>query len=162
MEGPGAKASVEVPPLLEDKLVPAATGTTAGTGPAPAAPAPVLPPSAASSTGSTQRVLGVLVAGVGVAGIAVGSVFGVMAGSQKNDAASQCNGSVCNATGISDLNDARTKATVLTVGFIAGGALLAGGVVLYLVAPRAPTRTGLGVGPGADGSVAGLTLRGGW
>jgi hypothetical protein len=165
VDGPGAKASVEVPPLLEERAAAppgAGTGATAGTGPAPAAPAPVPASPAPSSAGSTQRVLGVLVAGVGVAGIAVGSVFGVLAGSQKNDAASQCSGTVCNATGLADLNDARTKATVSTAGFIAGGALLAGGVVLYLVAPHAASTTGLGVGPGADGSVAGLTLRGGW
>ena len=65
-------------------------------------------------------------------------------------------------TGISDLGDARTAATVSTIGFIAGGTLLAGGVVLYLVAPRGSPATGLFVVPGSDGSVAGLTLRGGW
>jgi hypothetical protein len=161
VDGPGAKTSVEVPPLLEDKAVPAPAPPGAGTG-ATATPAPAPPPPAPSTPGSTQRVLGVLVAGVGVAGIAVGSVFGVLASSQKNDAGSQCSGAVCNAAGISDLNDARSKATVSTVGFIAGGALLAGGVVLYLVAPHASSTTGLGVAPGADGSVAGLTLRGGW
>jgi hypothetical protein len=158
VEGPAAKASIEVPPLAPD---------TSSAVPAPAAPVPGspgsgTPPPTPSSPGSTQRVLGVVVAGAGIAGIAVGSVFGVLAGGHKNDAGPHCSGTLCDGTGISDLADARTAATVSTIGFIAGGALLAGGVVLYLVAPRGPSSTGLVVAPGSAGSMAGLTLRGGW
>jgi hypothetical protein len=124
---------------------------------------PPAPPAAApSSPGSTQRVLGVVTAGVGLAGIAVGSVFGVIAKGHLSDAGPHCSGTECDVTGVPALSDARSAATVSTVGFIAGGALLAGGVVLYLVAPHGSPGTGLLVSPGADGSVAGLTLRGGW
>ncbi len=158
VEGQAAKASIEVPPLAADtsSLVPAPPA------PAPGSPGPGMPPPAPPSPGSTQRVLGGVVAGAGLAGIAVGSVFGVLAGGHKNDAGPHCSGTLCDGTGISDLADARTAATVSTIGFIAGGALLAGGVVLYLVAPRGPSSTGLVVAPGSAGSMAGLTLRGGW
>jgi serine/threonine-protein kinase len=158
VEGPAAKASIEVPALAANTSSP----VPAPPAPVPGSPGPETPPPAPSSPGSTQRVLGVVVAGVGLAGIAVGSVFGVLAGGHKSDAGPHCSGTLCDATGISDLADARTAATVSTIGFIAGGALLAGGVVLYLVAPRGPSSTGLVVAPGSAGSMAGLTLRGGW
>lgn len=158
VEGPGAKASIVVPPLAVDASPPVPAPPVPGS--PPPAPPPAAPPS--SSPGSTQRVLGVVTASVGLAGIAVGSVFGVLAKGHQNDAGPHCSGTECDVTGISDLGDARTAATVSTIGFIAGGTLLAGGVVLYLVAPRGSPATGLFVVPGSDGSVAGLTLRGGW
>jgi hypothetical protein len=158
VEGPAAKASIEVPPLLEDKSAPVPAP------PGPAAPLPAATPAAPppSSPGSTQRVLGVVTGVVGLGGIAVGSVFGLIAKGHQSDAGPHCNGTVCDTSGLSDLSDARSAATVSTIGFIAGGAVLAGGVVLYLVAPRASSGTGLVVAPGSAGSVAGLTLRGGW
>jgi hypothetical protein len=107
-------------------------------------------------------VLGVVTGVVGLGGIAVGSVFGLVAKSHQSDAGPHCSGTECDATGISALSDARSAATVSTIGFIAGGAVLAGGVVLYLVAPRGPSTTGLSVSPGSAGSTAGLSLRGGW
>ncbi len=158
VEGPAAKASIVVPALAEDAQAPVPAPPPPGS--PPPAPPPGAPPP--SSPGSTQRVLGVVTASVGLAGIAVGSVFGVLAKGHQSDAGPHCSGTECDATGITDLSDARNAATVSTVGFIAGGALLAGGVVLYLVAPHGSPATGLFVAPGADGSVAGLTLRGGW
>jgi hypothetical protein len=107
-------------------------------------------------------VLGVIVAGVGVAGLAVGSVAGFVAISKNHDVPSQCNGSVCNAQGISSLDGAKTAATISTVGFVAGGVLVAAGAVLYLTASRAHPSTGWVLEPGSEGSVAGLTLRGIW
>jgi hypothetical protein len=157
VEGPAAKVSVEVPPLVEDKTPPVPAPPAPGT-PPPAAP-PAAPP---SSPGSTQRVLGVITGLVGLGGIAVGSVFGLMAKSDQSSVGPHCNGTVCDPTGVGDLSDAHNAATVSTIGFIAGGAVLAGGVVLYLVAPRGSPGTGLVVAPGSAGSVAGLTLRGGW
>jgi serine/threonine-protein kinase len=157
VQGPAAKAAIEVPPLAEDTSPPVPAP------PAPGSPVPPAPPiPTPSSPGSTQRVLGVVTAGVGLAGIAVGSVFGVIAKGHLSDAGPHCSGTECDVTGVPALSDARSAATVSTVGFIAGGALLAGGVVLYLVAPHGSPGTGLLVSPGADGSVAGLTLRGGW
>ncbi|HEY3816603.1 MAG TPA: hypothetical protein VGL81_05505 [Polyangiaceae bacterium] len=158
VEGAAAKASIEIPPLVAEAAMPAPPTTA----PPPPPPTPAPPPPAPSTPGSTQRVLGVVLGAAGIAGIAVGSVFGVLAGGHKSDAAPHCSGTECDATGISDLSDARSSATVSTIAFIAGGAVLAGGVVLYLVAPRGPSSTGLVLAPGSSGSMAGLTLRGGW
>jgi hypothetical protein len=148
VEGIEAKASIDVPALEAET-------------PAPPPPRPS-PPPPPPPTGNTQRALGLVGAGVGVAGVAAGSVFGLVAKSRVNDAGPHCTGTVCDASGISDLSDARHAATISTVGFIAGGVLLAGGIALYFTAPHAPANTGLVVAPGSAGSLAGLTLRGGW
>jgi hypothetical protein len=42
----------------------------------------------------------------------------------------------CSATAVQDDASAHTQATVSTVGFVAGAALLAGGIALYLTAPN--------------------------
>ena len=131
VEGPGAKASVEIPPLVL----------------APKAPPPP-PPPPPPPTGTAQRVLGVVMGSVGLAGIATGSVFGFLAKSHLNDSSGHCTGSVCDSTGDSALSDARSSATVSTVGFIAGGVLLAGGLAIYFTAPRGDSpRVGLEARP---------------
>ena len=88
--------------------------------------------------------------------------FGLVAKSKNDSTSGHCNGSVCDAPTISTLSDAKTDATISTIAFAAGGGLLATGVVIYLLAPSAPSSTGLVVTPGAAGSFAGLTLNGGW
>jgi hypothetical protein len=161
--GAGAKVSIEIPPLADAAATPPPALSAPPT-PAPAA-APTAPPADSttpSSSGSTQRLLGVITGGVGVVGIGVGSVFGAIAMGKNNSASGHCNGSVCDAPTVSTLNDARTDATVSTVAFAAGGVLLAAGVVLYLTAPKGAPTAGLILSPGAGGSVAGLTLQGGW
>jgi hypothetical protein len=159
--GPGAKASIEVPPLAEASAPPPIAPTPTPT-PAPAAPAPAPVSPSRPSDGSTQRILGLVVGGVGIVGIGVGSAFGLIAKSKNDSTSGHCNGSVCDAPTISTLSDAKTDATISTIGFAAGGALLAGGVVLYLLAPSAPSSTGVRFTPGAAGSFAGLTVNGGW
>jgi hypothetical protein len=157
VSGPGAKASVEVPALESEAPPAAASATTPKTTTTTATPPPPPP-----SPGSTQRLLGWIAGGVGLASLGTGSVFGLVANSKKNDAASHCSGTQCDSTGISLLNDARTAATFSTITFAAGGALLAGGVVLLLTAPRATSGSGLVVVPGAAPGFAGLALSGGW
>jgi len=104
---------------------------------------------------------------IGIIGLGLGGAFGALASSEWSKAQKECATSASctaneNSLANGDRTNALTLATVSTIGFIAGGALLAGGVVLYLVAPRASSSTGLVVAPGSEGSVAGLTLRGGW
>jgi serine/threonine-protein kinase len=162
--GAGAKVSIEIPPL-NDAAAPVPTAPAAPATTAPATTAPAAPPAdstAPSSSGSTQRLLGLISGGVGLVGIGVGSVFGAIAMSENNSTSGHCNGTVCDAPTVSTLNDARDDATVSTVAFIAGGVLLAAGVVLYLTAPKGAPTTGLLLSPGAGGSIAGLTLQGGW
>jgi hypothetical protein len=116
------------------------------------APAPESPP----DPGSTRRWLGVGVGGVGVVGVALGAVFGLRAKSklnQSNDG--PCDASdTCDAGGLALRHDASGAATLSTVFFAVGGVALAGGVVLYLTAPRSAPTVGLVVAPAPGGASA--------
>jgi hypothetical protein len=103
-----------------------------------------------------QRILGIAAGAVGIAGVAAASVFGVLAlsasSAQKNECATSAD---CNnhAQALSDHMNATTDANIATVGFIAGGALIVGGLLL-LVTARRPSERSAGfvvtpsVGPG--------------
>jgi serine/threonine-protein kinase len=134
-----ASASVTVPALGESATTPATPESTPG---------------------STQRTLGLVVGGVGIVGIGIGSFFGVQAMNQENDAKTHCRtDTYCTQQGVDLGNAAKTSATVSTVAFIAGGAALAAGVVLYFMAPkRKGPAVGLSVGPGS----VGLGVGGAW
>jgi hypothetical protein len=123
------------------------------------------PPPASTGLG-TQKVLGLVVGGVGVAGIAVGSVFGLLTASaisqQKSDCASSTNCPHPQAAA-SDHSTWTTDSTVSTVAFIAGGVLLAGGAVLFLLphqSPAQPAATGLVVTPSVGPGGGGMIMRG--
>jgi hypothetical protein len=95
-----------------------------------------------------------LVTGGGVALLGAGAVFGFIAGSTNADALSNCNTQVeptrCNTRGIELTDDARTQALLSTIFFIAGGAAIVGGGVLWLTAP-------VKVAPTASANSAGLS-----
>jgi hypothetical protein len=134
--------------------------------------APLPPPSSSTALspddndpprGRTQRILGIGMGAVGIAGIAVGTIFGLQASSKNDDASSHCRGdNLCDSEGIRLDKEGRDAATISTISFIAGGALLAGGVVLFLTAPSGKKReqsaavTSLRIRPTPGGSV--LTL----
>ena len=122
---------------------------------APVAEAPPPPePEAPAKDGKTQRIAGLVVGGVGAAGLVVGGIFGIVSKSTYNHALSkECSNSAsdCDPTGVSDGKTAHSQAAVSTVAFIAGGALLAGGVVLYFTAPRAGVTVSPTVGMGSAG-----------
>jgi hypothetical protein len=104
-------------------------------------PAPSLPNSeneTPSSSGDRQRTAGLVIGGAGVVGLGIGAVLGIMAQGAWAGSQHQCPGG-CSAL---------TEANVATVGFIAGGALLAGGAVLYFTAPR----VGVSVAPRIGGA----------
>jgi hypothetical protein len=107
-----------------------------------------------------QRTIAWVVGGVGLAGLAAGGVAGALAIAKNNAAASHCGPSsagkpeVCDSTGFSLGNTAKTSATVSTVALAAGGAALATGVVIYLTVPkprdeRAPSAAPATPTPGA-------------
>jgi hypothetical protein len=118
-----------------------------------AAAAPKAPVEAADP-GRTRRIVGLTAGGVGLAGIVVGTALGFIAKSTYDSALSQdCGGNLsrCSATGVSQVNSAHGQATGATVGFVAGGVLLAGGVTLWLTA-----RQSVVVAPTAGGATVGL------
>jgi hypothetical protein len=116
----------------------------------------------------TQRVVGLLAAGVGVAGVAVGSVFGLMGFSEKNKQLAECSPqSPCTSQtqplAASDRSTGLTDATISTATFIAGGALLAVGGLLFLTGANSvePAKsTGLVVTPSMGPGGGGMFLNG--
>ena len=76
--------------------------------------------------------------GIGLAGIVVGGVFGGLTASAIHEQSTDCSGptrGACpNYSGAASAHStANTDGAVSTIGFIAGGALLATGVVMYLL-----------------------------
>jgi hypothetical protein len=97
--------------------------------------------------------------GVGAAGLFAGTFFGVKAILDKSDADCDPSGACEPAA----LDSSRSSATVSTVGFIAGAALLAGGITLVILAPSKTSGAGrLEVAPAVAQREAGLWMRGSW
>ena len=96
------------------------------------------PPPRPAKDGSGMRVAGYVVTGLGVVGLAVGTVTGVSALGKRSDAEASCVSypSNCSADATGANDDAKKLATISTVSLIAGGVLVAGGIVLIVIAPR--------------------------
>lgn len=140
-----------------------------------APPSPPPTPASAPDTGATaskwnsRKTVALAVGSLGIAGLAVGGIFGGMAASDWSSAKSE---SCPNCSPMkyqeasSDHNNAITAATVSTASFIAGGALVTAGVVLWFTAPSAheapPSPTALWLVPGIGPGSGGLLLRGGF
>jgi hypothetical protein len=125
--GDAAKASIEIPAL---------TDAPAARSPDEAAPSPARAKGDQSQGLSGRKIGAIVVASAGVVSVGIGSVFGIMAIGKKNDSEASCNvGGVANACypeGAPARHDAAVDATISTVLFAAGGALVVGGVVLWL------------------------------
>jgi hypothetical protein len=102
------------------------------------------------SDGSGRRTLGLVLGGLGLAGVAVGSFVGLKAFSTWSDAKDACNDYPfdCGREGKRLEADARGYSTISTWSFVAGGALLAAGSVLFITASPGPDpEVSLGLGP---------------
>jgi hypothetical protein len=119
--------------------------------------------------------VGIVAGALGIAGIATGAVFGALATSSRADLADavkhdpQCTGVYPNArcapaaeARLAPLQDrAFAQSTVSTITFVAGGVLLAGGILMYVLAPSSPpaktaassgVRLRIGTGGALEGS----------
>ena len=155
---PGAPAVASIGPLDDD-----APGETAAPAPVvPATSSPAEPPLPPLPPGGTQRMIAYAVAGVGVAGIVVGSVFGFDTISKNNASnAGPCHpDNTCDNDGLSLRKAAERSAAASTIAFVAGGAAVAAGAVLYVTAPRA--RVPVGLVPTVDVRSAGLLVSVAW
>jgi hypothetical protein len=95
------------------------------------------PVGGSSDAGHGRRVLGLAAGSVGLAGVVIGAIFGGLTFSAWSSVNRECpTHNQCLAQAISDHDSAVTFGTASDVGFIAGGAFLAGGLVLYLTAPK--------------------------
>jgi hypothetical protein len=103
-----------------------------------------------------------LVGGVGVAGIAVGAVFGVQAINLNNDSNKDCNAqSSCGPGGFSSRQDAQSAGNVSTIAFVAGGAVLAAGVTMFVLAkPRSNSGMAIRMTPFVSDRELGVGLQG--
>lgn len=108
---------------------------------------------------SPLKLVGFVAAGAGVAGLAVGTIFGLVASSTLSEPRCDTSAKVCDP-GV--IGDAKTAATVSTIGFIAGGALIAGGVTLVLVASKRDNIARLRATPTVGLNGGGLSLGGAW
>lgn len=98
------------------------------------------PPPVQEERGSTQRTLGWVFAGLGAAGLGVGGAFGISSLSNRDESRQYCTGDICNAQGVSLRDDAIRDGNVATATMIAGGAVLAGGLLLVITAPRGASK----------------------
>jgi hypothetical protein len=110
-------------------------------------------------------VAGLAVGGIGVAGLLAGAGFGIVALIEHGDASGEClaggPGVVCTPRGYARTRDAEHFATASTVGFIAGGALFAAALTVYLTAPSPrASASSWSLSPLVSGHEAGLGLRG--
>jgi TPP-dependent pyruvate/acetoin dehydrogenase alpha subunit len=86
-----------------------------------------------------------------VVGVGLGTLFGLQAKAAWSDAKDHCpTYQSCDARGVESHSSASSKATISTVAFIAGGAALAVGAVLWFTAATGEKeRVAFGFGPGA-------------
>jgi hypothetical protein len=126
------KVRIDAKPVTTTVRVPA---------PAPVAPAkPIRPlpqPSPPFWTG--QRIAGVALGGVGIAGIVVGAVFGVQAAGTLKKSDPHCedlNPDPCDAEGVRLRDQSNREAWVSNISIGVGAVAVAGGLVLFLTAPR--------------------------
>ena len=126
------------PPKGTNTAPPTSTATQDPSGPRGPREPDRIPEAPKDSFFSTQRVIGL---GLGIAGIgagAVGTYFGLRA-MQKRDESEvdgHCAGSTCNEFGYDARQDAYQSGNISTGLFIAGGVVFAGGLALFLTAPK--------------------------
>ncbi|APR80216.1 Hypothetical protein A7982_05563 [Minicystis rosea] len=129
----------------------------------PIAPVPnILPPLEPRISG--RRVAAYVLGGVGIAGLLTSAVTGAVTWGQKGVIEDNCKVAtprICNQEGQSASDTAKTLGTVSTVTIVAGGVLLAAGVILYVTEPSpiklgqaAPGRFSFGFNAGPTGAAA--------
>jgi serine/threonine-protein kinase len=105
---------------------------------APVTPPPP-PPIVHEDERPWQKPAAIAAGGVAIVALGVGTIFGLRASSQWSDAKATCSGNTCDDKGYSGWQDARSSATIGTIGFVAGGVLAAAAVVLWITAPHPST-----------------------
>lgn len=151
--GEGAVITVTIPALKEDGASAPSVSPAAAEPPA----SNHRTPEAERSAWGVQRAVAVGVGGLGLVGLGVGIGLGLDAAGRVDAAKAECNDAtpaVCTPKGAELLDGAKTAGTVSTIGFIAGGVLVAGGVVLFLTSPSGTA--------GAEGSKGKSARRSMW
>jgi len=156
----GDKVEIVVPELEDDpEAIAAAERSAKAAAAASSTAAPVGPPPAGTSG---MKIAGYVMAGVGVAGLGIGTWAGLSAMSINNDANGLCpnEGACASREGIDANDQAKSRATLSTVAFVAGAALVAGGVALVLVAPSPREKASISLAPSLGTTGQGLVAVG--
>lgn len=145
----------------KNQIVSVVIGAAPASTPAPAS-LPATVPQTQPTASSPLRTVGWVLGGAGVAGLAVGTVFGLVAVSDKN--AAHCVNDLCDPGKASGIKSA---ALISDIGWISGGVLLAAGTALVLFAPSghadgAATGQGVRVTPVAIAGGGGALIGGSW
>jgi hypothetical protein len=125
--------------------------------PAGVAAAPTEPAAAPRS----RKPLAVVLAVGGALALGAGSAFGLVASSHHSSEATECPSATnCPdfAAAQHDYDTARHYSTASTIAFVAGGALIAAGVVLWLTSPSGE-RAGVALAPAFTAHQGGLSLQ---
>jgi hypothetical protein len=128
------------------------------------APGPVAAAPEQASAGSPRKTAGLVVGAVGLTTLAVGAVFGLLtsaASRRQQDACASPTSCSDRAQALSEHDTAQTDGAISTVGFVAGGALLVGGALLYLTAPSVaePAAPRVSLAPAVGPREGGMSLR---
>ena len=124
--------------------------------------------SSSRETAKTERIVAIALGGAGVVGVGVGAFFGLRSISKHSDYEALCTANVCSPAAGPLRDQAVSAGNVSTVMFLVGGALIAGGAVLWFVAPAASassigsTGARIGIAPAVGPSSAGASLAGEW
>lgn len=121
-------------------------------------------PAGASVNGDAMRIAGLTVGGAGLVGVVLGAAFGIDAIKTYDAALATCeneNPTLCTFEGVGLQRDASRSALVSTVAISVGAAALAGGVLLYFLAPaNEPAASVPKVGAWVDANGAFFSLGG--
>ncbi len=159
---PVAKPAPVAAPVAAPKPAPVAAAKPPETQVSPKATETAPPePTTPSERGFfTQQNIGIGVASLGVVGVGLGTYFVLRSNSKENTASAHCPNNVCDPTGF-DANDAALSAKkAATWSYIAGGVLMAGGVVLILTEPKHDQVGQLRLHPFVGQNAASLALTG--
>jgi hypothetical protein len=160
----GATVTVAIPTLENDAAAPVSqTDQEHPASATPEAGSSAETPSTGDRSARVERTVAIALGAAGVVVVGVGSFFGLRSIAKHSDYEGLCSGNVC-ATAAGPLHDQAVAAgNASTVAFVLGGALIAGGAVLWFVAPRPGSSAArLGVSPTVASSGAGAIVAGEW
>jgi hypothetical protein len=111
------------------------------------------PPAPSEATSTPWKWVGVAIAGAGAIGIGVAGGIALDAKSKYDGVASECPPAGCSLAGFDARENARSQADVATAVMVVGAAALAGGALLFILAPSSGSSEAghpvVGIGPGS-------------
>jgi tetratricopeptide (TPR) repeat protein len=150
--GGSSEVTLELPAAAEDGRPPSPRAATATV-------------TADDDPGRGHRIAGLGIAGAGVVAVGIAGLVTYQARGDYRDALdAHCRGAkdMCDAVGLTATHDARHRANIATVVTVIGAVAVAGGLVLYLKAPRArrSSEHALYLAPTLGGRAGGVVLGG--